>query len=316
VQRLTVADLEQERASAAMVARKVGLREFFGANHPYGRPTSGTVQTVKDLKVDDLKAAHAAIYQPQNATFFVAGSLDEAAVKAGLERAFAGWRGTGTAVAATPTYAPPANEKLRVVLVDKPGAVQTVVRFYMPAPVYNDPNRIKLNALGTILGGTFTSRLNTNLREEKGYTYGAGSGYSFEPHVGYLTANAEVRTDVTGASIKEFLNEFRKIRAGDVTDAEVAKAVSSGRTDTINAMATLGGILGTAMSLHLNGQPFSALAEELRAMQAIKASDINGLANPGIPLERGVLVLVGDKSAILPQLKDLGLPNPVEVKAD
>ena len=314
LQRLTATTLEQENDDASAVASKVANREFWGSDHPYGRPVSGTPESVRHLSVDDLKADYSRIFQPSGATIFVAGSLPATQVKASLEKTLGAWHEAKSAAAEKQIYAPPANQSLRVVIVDKPGAVQTVVRFTFPATDANDPNRLKLNALSVILGGSFTSRLNQNLREDKGYTYGAGSRFNLSPGIGYLTASADVRADVTGASIKEFLKEFAKIRTGDITDAETSKADSTLRTETIQSLTGLQGLIGKAMSLSLVGRPFASISSDLSELESIKASDLNSLVNASIPLEKSLLVLVGDKAQILKQLEGLGLPIPTEVK--
>jgi predicted Zn-dependent peptidase len=214
-----------------------------------------------------------------------------------------------------PDTPPPANQALRVVLVDKPGAVQTVVRFVMPAPKYSSPQREGLLSFGTILGGSFTSRLNQNLREAKGYTYGAGARYSPGPTIGTFIASADVRTDVTGASIQEFLNEFKKIGAGDISDTEATKAAATRRADLVSELGTLPGLLATAEEYDLNGRPFTAISGDIKSMTSLSAGDINRLAASAVALNKGVLVLVGDKATILKQLSGLDLPTPVEVKA-
>ena len=314
LQRLTATNLEQENDDASAVASKVSNREFWGADHPAGRPMSGTPESVRHLTIDDLKADYQRIFQPSGATLFVAGSLPLSQIKNSLEKTVGAWHGTKSAPTEQLTYAPPANKSFRVVIVDKPGAVQTVVRFTFPATDSSDPNRLKLNALSVILGGSFTSRLNQNLREDKGYTYGAGSRFTLIPGLGYLTASADVRADVTGASLKEFLKEFSKIRTGDITDAEASKADSTLRTETIQSLTGLQGLIGKAMNLNLAGRPFASISADLTELQTIKASDLNSLVNASIPLEKALLVLVGDKAQILKQLEGLGLPTPTEVK--
>jgi predicted Zn-dependent peptidase len=261
-----------------------------------------------------LKSEYARIYQPSNATLFAAGSLTSAAAKAALDRTVGAWKGSKPGDVIHGKYAPPVNRSLRVVIVNKPGAVQTVVRFVFPATDASDPNRLKLSALSLILGGSFTSRLNQNLREDKGYTYGAGSRFDLESGIGFLVASADVRADVTGASLREFLKEFAKIRTRDVSDAEVAKADSTMRTETIQSLTGLEGIVNKAISLYSLDMPFSSISSDLLSIAAIKATDVNRLASESIPLERALLVLVGDKDQILKQLDGLGLPAPEEVK--
>ena len=165
----------------------------------------------------------------------------------------------------------------------------------------------------TILGGSFTSRLNQNLREEHGFTYGARSSYSMNPAVGYFTAASSVRTDVTGAAVGEFLKEFAGIRGGNISDVEAGKARSARRMSMVNAFAGLDGILGTSATLIRNGRPFSDLGEELRTVARITETDLNRLAYEAVPLQQALLVLVGDKERILVQLGNLGLPAPIEL---
>lgn len=313
VQRVTAANLQQANDDPDEVARKVALREFYGWTNPVGRPVSGTEESVKKLTVDDVKRAYSRTVRPDEVSFLAAGSLPKDQVIALLNREFSAWKPVGTPPV-RPSYAPPLGKGLRVVVVDRPDAVQTAIRFVMPGTTYSDPNRSALTALGTVLGGMFTSRLNNNLREDKGYTYGAGSRFVFSPSYGYVSASADVRTDVTGASLREFLKEFKRIRGGDVSSEEASKAALSRRTEFIESLSTVQGLVNSAEQQVANGLPASSIGKEMESMANVGASQINKLANPSLALEKGLLVLVGDKKAILPQLKGLGLPEPVVVK--
>lgn len=317
VHTLHVQGLIREQDEPASVARKVGMRAYFGDEHPFGRPTGGTPETARSVSLEDAHRHHARLFHPEGAVILTAGDLTADEVKGHLNGALGDWRaGRGSKPLDGPEYPEPASKGFRVVLVDRPDAVQTVVRFMMPGPVYGDASRTKIRLLGTILGGSFTSRLNHNLREEHGYTYGAGCRYVMEPSVGYLLAASTVRADVTGASVGEFLKEFRGLRTGDVTGEEAGKARKSDRMDMIQSFAGLNGVLGTAVTLVRNGRPFSDLGEELAAVARVTEGDLNGLARGAVPLETGVLVLVGDKKAILPQLDGLGLPAPIELTVE
>ncbi|MFN8220461.1 MAG: pitrilysin family protein [Fimbriimonadales bacterium] len=313
VKRTTVANLTQQLDDPGTVARQVSMREYFGATHPYGRQTSGTPSTVARLGLEDLKKAYKAVFLPKQAVFFVAGSLTASEVRKALDSAFGSWKATAapTTKVAYPTVK---HDRLRLVVVDKPGAVQTVIRFVLPGAPYRDPNRLTYGALGTILGGSFTSRLNQDLREEKGYTYGAGAGFNFEREFGTFTASAAVRADVTGASLDEFFKILSAIRKGDVTAEEAKKAALIQQTGIVESMGNLDSILATAMAMHLQGKAFSELGKDLAGISAVDAEKINLLAGPGIDLEHGVLVLVGDRATILKQLEGKGLPTPEFVK--
>jgi predicted Zn-dependent peptidase len=301
--------LEQQVDDPGTVARQVALREFFGWDHPYGRPVTGTASTVSKLTIEDLKARYESLIHPKNATIFVAGSLPEGQVQGLLARSFGGWS-TESPTPTPPKVTAPEAKPLRVVIVDKPGAVQTVVRFVLPGVPYSDPRRLKLDAIGTILGGSFTSRLNQNLREAKGYTYGAGSDFIFEQPLGYFVASSAVRADVTGPSVAEFLKELKGLQAGNVTASEAEKARSIQRAAVVESMGSLGSVIGTAIQLYLQGRPFSDLGKDLSEISALNAPTLNSLANQALSLDKGVLVLVGQKDLVLKQIEGLGLPKP------
>jgi len=312
VQQVRVARLDEQATDASSIARKVADREFFGATHPLGQPADGTTASVNALTLTDVVQRHSAIFQPQRAVVYAAGSLPGPDLKRELDRLFAGWY-AGTAPLITPAVPEVPVKPLRVILVHRPEAVQTVIRFVQPGVPYDSSSRLPFEAIGTILGGTFTSRLNQNLREAKGYTYGAGSTFSFEPTLGTFAASSSVRADVTGASIKEFLLEINGIRKGDITPVETAKAVASLRTQVINRLATFGGLLGTATEYGSFGRLFAGVNEDLAALNSITPGLLNGMVKDALPIESGVLVLVGDRAKILPQLEGLGLPKPEEV---
>jgi len=265
------------------------------------------------MTLESVTEAHRRYYAPGNAKLFIAGDLTAEEAKDVLEKVFGGWKNPAGFEPAPPVEKKiAANQDMRVILVEKPDAVQTVIRFYMPGPIFSDPNRIGIELLNTILGGSFTSRLNANLREEHGYTYGAGCRFVMNPSTGYLVAYSTVQAEVTGAAVGEFLHEFRRIREGDVTPEEAKKARESNRMDTIQAFEGLGGILATATHLDSHGLPFSSLGDDMDQMTSIGEAELNRIAPPAVSLEKALLVLVGDRSVILEQLEGLGLPEPDE----
>lgn len=311
VRRIHVAELQEADDNPTAVARKVAAREFFGEKHPYGRPVSGTPESIGTVGIADIKGLHTRNYGPQNATVFVAGSLGVTEVKRSLESAFGKWKATGDTVSQA-TSLPPANKSYRVVIVDKPGAVQTVIRFLAPAPDFTSPDREVLTSLGTLLGGSFTSRLNQNIREAHGYAYGASAGFQFTPVTGYFVAASSVRSDVTGASIKEFLNEFKRLESNDIGVDEASKVSTTRRADLVTALGG-DGVLSVAENYELNGRPFGQLTKDIATLSGIGNAELNAHAKGAIRLEQGLLVLVGDKSTILKQIEGLNLPKP-EIK--
>lgn len=150
-----------------------------------------------------------------------------------------------------------------------------------------------------------TSRLNQNLREKTGFTYGARVAFSMAPSLGWFEARAAVQTKVTGPAITELLSEFSRIRAGDISADETQKAALSIRQDVVGDFATLDGILGQAAGRAASGLSFATIATDLTHANSITPRTLNTLAKNAITTDQGVLVLVGDKSAILPQLEAL-----------
>jgi zinc protease len=313
VKSLHLEDLAQSDEEPTVVAQNVAARLLYGDKNPFGWPVDGTPETVEKLQLGDVKAAHRELFQPGSAALFVAGDVTVDEAKATLERQFGDWKGSTPAAAKKfGEYPFATKEGPLVAVVHRPGAVQTVVRFVTPGVTFTDAKRMPLRLLSTILGGSFTSRLNQNLREAKGYTYGAKSAYNMEVSTGSFGAYASVRTDVTGASLKEFLAEFKRLRDGDVTDDEATKARETVRVSTMRSFEGLRGVVGQAAQLWAAGLPFETIGRDLTSIEKASAGELNTLAKTAIPLERGVLVLVGDREQIGSQLKDVGLPPAVE----
>jgi zinc protease len=267
---------------------------------------------VEKLSLEDVRTRYRALVRPENMTLLIAGDLTPGEAKSTLDRLFGDWKTEGKADSKAREVSAPSRDALQVVLVHRPDAVQTVVHFMMPGPHYADPARVTYRLVNTILGGSFTSRLNMNLREEHGYTYGARSRFAMLPRLGYVTAWSSVRADVTGESLKEFLKELNAIRGGTITDNEAQKSSETLRTDVIQSFAGLGGILSEAAERLIGGLPFESLEGDMAAMQSANAASLNRLAKIAIPYDRGVLVLVGDRDSILAQMEGLDLPRPIE----
>lgn len=319
VKTLHIEMLHQQDEEPSIVAGRVALRTLLAAQNPFALPGVGTPETVETLTLSDIRAAHAAIVRPEHATILIAGDITADAARTMLDKALAQWP-KPSAQPAKPATSPATlaakpRASMDLYIVDRPGAVQTVITYAAPAPAAADDRRVPLRLLNTILGGSFTSRLNQNLREKHGFTYGARSRFTLGRHLGWFTATAAVKADVTGAALREFTAEFDRIRAGDVSPDETAKARETVRNDIVSAYGSLNGTLALAASRLTTGLPLTTIAADLAAGANVTANTLNTLANPNIPLEQGVLILVGDKAIILDQIKDLSLPKPTFVDA-
>src|SRR3989454_7101782 len=194
----------------------------YGRSHPYGRPLNGTEASTASLNRDRVAAFYGAAYRPNVARILVTGDVTRAEARRLLTARFGGWeRGPP---AAPPEAAAPPPAARTVYLVDKPGAAQSVIRIGHVGVARATPDYFALQVLNTILGGAFTSRLNQNLRETHGYTYGAFSQFTAGPLAGPFVASASVVTAKTDSSLIEFFKEFRRIRDEAVPHPELAQA--------------------------------------------------------------------------------------------
>ncbi len=302
-----MAQVKQENDNPNSVARKVAMREFFGATHPYARPASGTEASLKTITLKDVKSVVTQVRASGN-SILAAGGMSVAQAKSLLGAKLAKLKGAKPAT--YQSFAAPSVSTSRLVIVDRPNAVQTVIGLYFPGLKESDAEAIPLDAVTTILGGSFTSRLNQNLREDKGYTYGAGASMTANASLGYLRLSSSVRTDVTGASLKEFIKELDRIQSMDVTETEASKAGKLIRTNVVTGYGSLNEIVGTALGLEATGTTQAKQDAKLVAISKLSAAQLNAIGKRMYNRSNSLIVLVGDKKAILEQIKGVDLPKP------
>lgn len=303
------AQLEQENDSPNAVASKVAKREFLGKDHPYAKPINGTLESIKTITYEDVVAVVKKI-QSLRPQFFAAGGWDAASATAALSPSLSKLP-LGNDPGKT-AYSIPAipSQASRLVIVDRPHAVQTVVNFLFPAVTDKDPDFVDLDAVRVIAGGSFTSRLNQNLREDKGYTYGAGARLGVDPYLSWFTMSSSVRADVTGASLKEFLKEIDRLQKGDIDEIEAKKAGEIMRTDVVTDFTTVDGLAGAGENMLNTGISLTDIDARLSKLQGLSAEHLNEVSRKYIQASKPLIVLVGDKTEILKQIEGLGLPKP------
>ncbi len=316
VQGLMLEGLRSESDDPGAVAARVERRLWYGEGHPLSLPPGGSVATLEPL-TRERAMERAAGFASGGATVFCAGDLTLAEVVEHLERNF-----SSVAIAPRSMLEPPAPvlagaNGLLVALVDRPGATQTQVRFSLPVADALLADRTALDLVSVVLGGTFTSRLNSNLREDKGWTYGARARLSESRFGLSLGASASIQVDATGPAVAEFMAEFGALGRGDVTASEAEKARSSRRQRIVERMAGSGGLVSQAVRLERLGREFETLAADLVEMGQLEAAQLNSVA--AAALRPSLLVLVGDAAALRPQLeaaRSAGLDLPREVLID
>jgi zinc protease len=250
---------------------------------------------------------------PAGARLLVVGDLDGPALRELLPRFASGWSG-----AALPPVAQaqvPAIETTRVYLVDKPGAPQSEVRIGNLGVPSTAPDWYPLNILNFVLGGAFSSRVNMNLREAKGYTYGARTNWTGGLRDGPFVASAGVKTDVTKESVVEFMKELKAIRDG-VTEDEVTfarDALLQAMTRQYEAVSALAGMLD---SISQYGYPDDYLARRCTQLESVDKQGLDSLADKYIHPDRMAILVVGDAKVVKPGLDELGYGPVIELDID
>jgi zinc protease len=308
-----VANLRRLKDQPTYLAGRVLANALWGAGHPYERTT--TEQSLQAITRDDLVAFHSAYVRPQNVKFVVAGDITPAQAIEKLERTFATWPAGGRK-ADYQVPAPPAIARTTIYLHDRPGSAQSAIYAASHGPRRDVPEYYALDLANTVLGGSFLSRLNTNLRETHGYAYGAGSGFSFRrrPEIGQFVASAQVQTDKTDSSVVEILNELRGVSGGrPITAEEYELAMSNAVKGLPLAFETVSQIAGAAATVLQDSLPLDYYAMLSRNYEAASVADVNAAAKRYIDPARMVIVVVGDRKQIEDRLRALNVAPVVVV---
>ncbi|HEY3280356.1 MAG TPA: pitrilysin family protein [Gemmatimonadales bacterium] len=288
--------LLQQRDEPVLVANVAFPAIVYGPGHPYGRPLSGSDASVGGLTQARVAEFYRAFYRPNGTRMLVVGDVTPDEVRQLIAARFGGWaRGEAPAVT---TPAAPAPAPRAIYLIDKPGAAQSVVRIGHVGPAGSTPDYLALAVLNTILGGAFTSRLNQNLRETHGYTYGAGSSFSLRRAGGPFVAQASVVTAKTDSSLIEFLKELRRIRDEAVPAAEVEKAKQYLTLGLAGEFETTAGAAFRFRDLMIRGLPLDFYSGFTAHVNAVTAADVQRVARQYIDPDHFDIVVVGDRSQI------------------
>ena len=297
-------DLVQGRDNPGRVAAEVMAAALYGPRHPYGYTENGTESSVQGLMRDDLVGFWRRHFVPGNAALVVAGDVSMGALRALAEKAFAGWEGAAPAPVAlgeTETTA------ARVIIVDKPGSPQTQLRVAGIGAARSSPDFRALQVMNLALGGLFSSRINMNLREEHGYSYGAFSAFVFRRSAGPFVAGAGVRTDATALSVTEIFKEIAGMVAAPMSGEELQKAKDSmvnslpGAFETsLDSVSSFSNIFVYDLGLDY----YTRYAGQVHAVTAVQALDV---ARRYLVPEELVVIAVGDRAVIEEDLRALDL---------
>jgi predicted Zn-dependent peptidase len=300
-QRLTsMAQWHDEARAIVQVTYNAAL---YGAAHPYGRMPVGTPPSVAGMTVADLQRFHRTYFVPNNAAVIVVGDVAMEEMRPRLERLFGGWpRGVVPAFAAPA----PARSARRLLLVDKPGAAQSEIQIGLVGVPRTTPDYYAIVVMNTILGGSFSSRLNQTLREEKQYTYGARSSFAFGVLAGPFTAAAGVQTAVTDSAIVEFFRELDGIRQA-VPEDELARARNYVALRFPGGFQAVSQIAGRLEELYLYDLPLDYFNGYVQGVLAVTRDDVRRVARRYVTPDRMTVVVVGDRAKVEEGVRGLKL---------
>jgi len=286
--------LKQSRGSATAVAARLGGLVRYGASHPFGRVTSE--KAYKAIKLGDCKAYHRRWIRPRKARLFVVGDTTEAKIRAAFEPLLASWHGAAPALEAPPKPSP--IKDARVYLVDVPDSAQSVVVMMHMGPPRKAPDYFPTTIMGSLLGGGFTSRINMNLREAKGYAYGARGGFGYSKWFGTFSASGSVRDDSTYQTVLELLHEVRGLQ--DASKPPTREELDREKEGSILAMparfSTAASTLAQYRSLIYFGLPADYWNTYVDNVKAVTAEQVQTAAQSHLKPADAIYLVVGDAS--------------------
>ena len=307
VRKVRLTALQQLRDRAPAIADRAFASAVFSDQHPYGRPLAGTEVSVASITRDDVQRFYTTYYRPNNATLLVVGDVRPDDVERRARELFGAW--ARATVPAAPAVTPSGAKGTRVVIVDKPGAEQTSFRLGGIGAPRTTSDYYPLQVMNTILGGSYTARLNANLRETRGFTYGAFSGFGLRRSAGPFIASAEVVTAKTDSALMEFLKELRGIRDTVPAD-ELAKAKRYLQLGLPSNFETTQGIAQEFLPLIAYGIPLDFHASAVQRYGAVTQADVQRVARQYVDPDRLTIIVVGDRKVIEPGIRAL---NPGEI---
>jgi predicted Zn-dependent peptidase len=275
-------------------------RTIYGPNHPYGRVVPSQAQ-LSGYTIDQVRTFHKNQFGAKRSHLYIAGKFDAAAVKAAITKMFASWiPGPEPLKLAAPHQAGP-----RVILIDRPDAPQTTLRLSFDAAAAGSPADIPQRVTNSLLGGAFSSRITTNIRETKGYTYSPGSGVAFNPGDALWTFDADVTTNVTGAALTEVFKEIRRMQTepAPIEESKGIRTYMAGLFAISNS--TSPALVNTLATRDMLGLPADWTDRYVPEVLAVEPAAMMASAKASYPLEKLTLIAVGDLKTVEPQLKAL-----------
>jgi zinc protease len=301
-------DLMVQESNSSVLVEKAICNAVFGT-HPY-RLVTPKAEVIQAITPQGLRAEYLRRFRPDRALLVLVGVMDPQEAKAEVEKAFGSWKAQGPAVPPTAPVGPPLERK--IVLVDRPGSVQSEIRVGSLAVRKADPDFYAVRLANTVFGASSTSRLYENIREEKGYTYTPNSGVNTFEQGGMLEAEAAVRNEVTAAAIMEILYEMDRMGALPVSDEELARAKRYETGLYLLRNETRGGVAGSLVANWVDGLEAEALAEYVPKINQVTAGQLRAAGKKYFASKNQVIAVAGDAQAIETDLEQFGKVEKVQ----
>jgi zinc protease len=310
VRKTQLTELLQLRDQGAAIASIAFPAIIYGSAHPYGAPAQGTEASVKALTTGDLQSYYQANFRPNNATLIVVGDVTPAQVEQKINTLFGSWQRAD--IPQINYSEPPKSGVTTIYLIDKPGAAQSSFRIGEIGVPRSTQDYFALTVMNTILGGSFTSRLNQNLRETRGYTYGAGSRFDMRRAAGPFLASAEIVTAKSDSALLEFMKELNGIRQL-VPPAELSRAKRYLQLQLPGNFETTQQIAAALVPVALYGLPLDYYNNYVQNIEDVTQADVARVAQQYINPGSLAVVIVGDRKTIEAGLKATNV-GPIAIR--
>lgn len=305
---LRLQSLLQRRDQPTQLAVLAFNQLVFPVGHPDHDPADGDSVSTASLDSARVRDFYNGAFAPSRAHFVVVGDVTEPEMRALLAPRFGSWKAAAPPLAiAKVTVKPVTNDGVKLYLVDKPGAAQSVIVLGSPGADRLSPDYAAITVMNTILGASFSSRLNMNLRETKGYTYGISSRFGWSPVPGAFAVSTQVRTNVTDSSLVEVFKELRAIREAPVDAKELDRAKAYVALAVPGRFETNASIAAQLADLDSYRLPLSSVNDFVARVNTVTAADVQRVARQYIPADRATLVVVGDLAKVKAGIEALKL---------
>ncbi len=314
IKKEVLTNLLQQKDRPEVIVGKVFSRVMYGDKHPYGNAVDGTDASVNEIKIEDVKKFYEKYFYPNNATLIVVGNTKLAELKTVLEKHLSTWKSKEIPFTAAPKV--DGDIRTGIFMVDKPKAAQSQIRVGAIGVSRSTPDYFALEVMNMILGGNFNSRLNWNLREQKGYTYGVRSGFTYRKEAGPFSASGGFKSNVTDSCVSEILNEIKKMKESDVTEDELIFAKNGLVRALPRLFETPAQISNQLANLALYNLPDDYFNTYIPNIDKITVKDIRNVSEKYLNPDKMAVVIVGDVELNKTNLEKLNLGGVNLLDAD